>query len=140
MPRGRCWHWPALSALAVPVRADVLSWPDVVCMESEGLDLGSLPAPETLSVLLPVPSIPLDVISASNSSSQLIVKWNPPSLPNGNLSYYIVRWQQQPQDAYLYRHNYCSKGTRLQRRGAGRGVPREPVSQPQVGGRDLPAW
>uniref|UniRef100_A0A8C9FAS8 receptor protein-tyrosine kinase n=1 Tax=Pavo cristatus TaxID=9049 RepID=A0A8C9FAS8_PAVCR len=57
-----------------------------------------------------VPSIPLDVISASNSSSQLIVKWNPPSLPNGNLSYYIVRWQQQPQDSYLYRHNYCSKG------------------------------
>lgn len=59
-----------------------------------------------------VPSIPLDVISASNSSSQLIVKWNPPSLPNGNLSYYIVRWQQQPQDSYLYRHNYCSKGRR----------------------------
>uniref|UniRef100_A0A7N4V309 Tyrosine-protein kinase receptor n=1 Tax=Sarcophilus harrisii TaxID=9305 RepID=A0A7N4V309_SARHA len=57
-----------------------------------------------------VPSIPLDVISASNSSSQLIVKWNPPSLPNGNLSYYIVRWQRQPQDSYLYRHNYCSKG------------------------------
>uniref|UniRef100_A0A452J778 Tyrosine-protein kinase receptor n=1 Tax=Gopherus agassizii TaxID=38772 RepID=A0A452J778_9SAUR len=57
-----------------------------------------------------VPSIPLDVISASNTSSQLIVKWNPPSLPNGNLSYYIVRWQQQPQDSYLYRHNYCSKG------------------------------
>lgn len=59
----------------------------------------------------PVPSIPLDVLSASNSSSQLIVKWNPPSLPNGNLSYYIVRWQRQPQDSYLYRHNYCSKGT-----------------------------
>lgn len=59
----------------------------------------------------PVPSIPLDVLSASNSSSQLIVKWNPPSLPNGNLSYYIVRWQRQPQDGYLFRHNYCSKGT-----------------------------
>ncbi|XP_054999430.1 insulin-like growth factor 1 receptor [Sorex araneus] len=57
-----------------------------------------------------VPSIPLDILSASNSSSQLIVKWNPPSLPNGNLSYYIVRWQRQPQDSYLARHNYCSKG------------------------------
>ncbi|XP_017193275.1 insulin-like growth factor 1 receptor isoform X2 [Oryctolagus cuniculus] len=56
-----------------------------------------------------VPSIPLDILSASNSSSQLIVKWSPPSLPNGNLSYYIVRWQRQPQDGYLYRHNYCSK-------------------------------
>ena len=38
------------------------------------------------------------------------MKWNPPSLPNGTLSYYIVRWQRQPQDSYLYRHNYCSKG------------------------------
>nr|BAB44154.1 insulin-like growth factor I receptor [Cynops pyrrhogaster] len=56
-----------------------------------------------------VPSTPLDVLSASNSSTQLIVKWKPPSLPNGNLSYYIVRWQQQPQDSYLYLHNYCSK-------------------------------
>lgn len=60
-----------------------------------------------------VPSIPLDVISASNSSSQLIVKWNPPTSPNGNLLYYIVRWQQQPQDSYLYKHNYCSKGEAL---------------------------
>ncbi|XP_066448944.1 insulin-like growth factor 1 receptor isoform X2 [Eleutherodactylus coqui] len=56
-----------------------------------------------------VPSTPLDVISASNSSFQLIVRWKPPSLPNGNLSYYIVRWQQQPQDSYLYQDNYCSK-------------------------------
>lgn len=87
-----------------------------------------------------MPSIPLDVISASNSSSQLIVKWNPPSLPNGNLSYYIVRWQQQPQDAYLYRHNYCSKGTR----GGcgGRGAPpgaRVPAPRGRGAGRDLPA-
>lgn len=64
-----------------------------------------------------VPSMPLDILSASNSSSQLIVKWNPPSLPNGNLSYYIVRWQRQPQDSYLARHNYCSKGE------AGKGHP-----------------
>ncbi|KAM9311927.1 insulin-like growth factor 1 receptor [Gastrophryne carolinensis] len=56
-----------------------------------------------------VPSIPQDVISASNSSSQLIVKWKPPSFPNGNLSFYFVRWQQQPQDSYLFQHNYCSK-------------------------------
>ncbi|XP_058522571.1 insulin-like growth factor 1 receptor [Ochotona princeps] len=60
-----------------------------------------------------VPSVPLDILSASNSSSQLIVKWSAPSLPNGNLSYYIVRWQQQPQDAYLYRHNYCSKEDKI---------------------------
>ncbi|CAH2274353.1 insulin-like growth factor 1 receptor isoform X1 [Pelobates cultripes] len=57
-----------------------------------------------------VPSIPLDVISVSNASSQLIVRWKPPTFPNGNLSYYIVRWQQQPQDSYLYQHDYCLKG------------------------------
>ncbi|KAK7822148.1 hypothetical protein U0070_000712 [Myodes glareolus] len=62
-----------------------------------------------------------DVLSASNSSSQLIVKWNPPTLPNGNLSYYIVRWQRQPQDGYLYRHNYCSKGELGQRWAGGGG-------------------
>lgn len=71
--------------------------------------------------VFPVPSIPLDVLSASNSSSQLIVKWNPPTLPNGNLSYYIVRWQRQPQDGYLYRHNYCSKGELGQRWAGGVG-------------------
>ncbi|XP_060116030.1 insulin-like growth factor 1 receptor [Heteronotia binoei] len=57
-----------------------------------------------------VPSIPLDVGSMSNSSSELVVKWRPPTLPNGNLSYYIIRWQQQPQDSYLYEHNYCANG------------------------------
>ncbi|XP_017372513.1 insulin-like growth factor 1 receptor [Cebus imitator] len=77
----------------------------------------------------PVPSIPLDVLSASNSSSQLIVKWNPPSLPNGNLSYYIVRWQQQPQDSYLYRHNYCSKDKIPIRKYAGGSIDVEEVTE-----------
>lgn len=85
-----------------------------------------------LSLPVPVPSIPLDVLSASNSSSQLIVKWNPPSLPNGNLSYYIVRWQRQPQDGYLYRHNYCSKGRKEARWGAPERSP--PRGAPVVGG------
>lgn len=85
-----------------------------------------------LSLPVPVPSIPLDVLSASNSSSQLIVKWNPPSLPNGNLSYYIVRWQRQPQDGYLYRHNYCSKGRKEARWGAPERSP--PCGAPVVGG------
>ncbi|XP_043934319.1 insulin-like growth factor 1 receptor [Protopterus annectens] len=59
------------------------------------------------------PSLPQDMSSASNSSSQLIVKWKPPEEPNGNLSYYIVRWQQQPEDDYLYQHNYCSKDLKI---------------------------
>ncbi|KAG2470664.1 IGF1R factor, partial [Polypterus senegalus] len=56
-----------------------------------------------------VPSIPLDVRSYSNSSSKLLVKWSPPTHPNGNLTYYFIRWQQQPEDKDLYLHNYCSK-------------------------------
>lgn len=76
---------------------------------SEGT-LAKCPRPPHSLLRLAVPSTPLDVISASNASSQLIVKWNPPTSPNGNLLYYIVRWQQQPQDSYLYKHNYCSKG------------------------------
>ncbi|XP_013929440.1 PREDICTED: insulin-like growth factor 1 receptor [Thamnophis sirtalis] len=86
-------------------------------------------APWLSSVLL-VPSIPLDVISASNSSSQLIVKWNPPTYPNGNLSYYIVRWQQQPQDSYLYRHNYCSKDKVPIRRYADGTIDTEEATEP----------
>ncbi|XP_070619089.1 insulin-like growth factor 1 receptor isoform X3 [Erythrolamprus reginae] len=77
-----------------------------------------------------VPSVPLDVISASNSSSQLIVKWNPPTYPNGNLSYYIVRWQQQPQDSYLYRHNYCSKDKVPIRRYADGTIDTEEATEP----------
>lgn len=39
-----------------------------------------------------------------------MVKWSPPAFPNGNLTYYLVRWQRQPEDTELYQHNYCSKG------------------------------
>ncbi|XP_040198281.1 insulin-like growth factor 1 receptor [Rana temporaria] len=87
-----------------------------------------------------VPSIPLDVISASNSSSQLIVKWKTPSLPNGNLSYYIVRWQQQPQDSYLYQHNYCSKDKVPSRKYANETIDaegeKEPTKTDAEGGRE----
>lgn len=89
--------------------------------------------------VFPVPSIPLDVLSASNSSSQLIVKWNPPTLPNGNLSYYIVRWQRQPQDGYLYRHNYCSKGEVGQQwAGSVGGYPSASVRSPSCAGLVAP--
>ncbi|XP_053573591.1 insulin-like growth factor 1 receptor [Bombina bombina] len=77
-----------------------------------------------------VPSIPLDVVSASNASYQLIVKWKPPSLPNGNLSYYIVRWQQQKQDSYLYQHNYCSKDKVPIRRYANGTIDAESTAEP----------
>ncbi|XP_077953871.1 insulin-like growth factor 1 receptor isoform X2 [Gasterosteus aculeatus] len=57
------------------------------------------------------PSMPKDARAYANSSTTLMVKWSPPAFPNGNLTYYLVRWQQQPEDRELYQHNYCSKGT-----------------------------
>ena len=54
--------------------------------------------------------MPKDPRAYANSSTKLVVKWSPPVFPNGNLTYYLVRWQQQPEDKELYQHNYCSKG------------------------------
>ena len=56
------------------------------------------------------PSVPKDARAFANSSTKLVVKWSPPMFPNGNLTYYLVRWQQQSEDRELYQHNYCSKG------------------------------
>lgn len=61
-------------------------------------------------VPIAVPSMPKDARSYANSSTRLMVKWSPPVYPNGNLTYYLVRWQQQPEDRELYQHNYCFKG------------------------------
>lgn len=57
-----------------------------------------------------VPSVPKDARAYGNSSTKLVVKWSPPLLPNGNLTYYLVRWQRQAEDRELYQHDYCSKG------------------------------
>lgn len=54
--------------------------------------------------------MPKDARAYANSSTKLVVKWSPPAFPNGNLTYYLVRWQQQHEDRELYQHNYCSKG------------------------------
>lgn len=54
--------------------------------------------------------MPREPRAFANSSTKLLVKWLPPAFPNGNLTYYLVRWQQQPEDRELYQHNYCTKG------------------------------
>ncbi|XP_028442056.1 insulin-like growth factor 1a receptor isoform X2 [Perca flavescens] len=59
------------------------------------------------------PSMPKDARAYANSSTRLMVKWSPPAFPNGNLTYYLVRWQQQPEDRELYQHNYCSKELKI---------------------------
>lgn len=60
-----------------------------------------------------LPSTPKDTHAFANSSTKMLVKWSPPAFPNGNLSYYLVRWQQQPEDKELYHHNYCSKELKI---------------------------
>ncbi|XP_076848316.1 insulin-like growth factor 1a receptor isoform X2 [Brachyhypopomus gauderio] len=55
------------------------------------------------------PSMPRDARAYANSSSSLVVKWSPPVSPNGNSTFYLLRWQQQHEDRELYLHNYCSK-------------------------------
>ncbi|KAM4733830.1 insulin-like growth factor 1a receptor isoform 2-T2 [Anableps anableps] len=60
-----------------------------------------------------LPSVPKDAHAYANSSTKLVVKWLPPVFPNGNHIYYLVRWQQQPEDRELYQYNYCSKGLKL---------------------------
>uniref|UniRef100_A0A4W5Q7H1 Tyrosine-protein kinase receptor n=1 Tax=Hucho hucho TaxID=62062 RepID=A0A4W5Q7H1_9TELE len=59
------------------------------------------------------PSMPMDTRAYSNSSSKLVVKWSPPLNPNGNLTFYLIRWQQQAEDRELYQHNYCSKELKI---------------------------
>ncbi|XP_018583701.2 insulin receptor-like isoform X2 [Scleropages formosus] len=59
------------------------------------------------------PSVPLDPISSSNSSSQISLKWKPPSDPNGNITHYLVFCKKQPEDSELYKFDYCQKGIKL---------------------------
>ncbi|XP_018528790.1 insulin receptor b [Lates calcarifer] len=59
------------------------------------------------------PSVPLDPISSSNSSSQIILKWKPPTSPNGNITHYRVVCRKQPEDSDLYKFDYCLQGMKL---------------------------
>ncbi|XP_030043845.1 insulin receptor-related protein [Microcaecilia unicolor] len=59
------------------------------------------------------PTVPRDVIFMSNSSSHVIVRWKPPTQRNGNITYYLVLWQQLVEDAELYMNDYCTKGLKL---------------------------
>uniref|UniRef100_A0AAQ4PR90 Tyrosine-protein kinase receptor n=1 Tax=Gasterosteus aculeatus aculeatus TaxID=481459 RepID=A0AAQ4PR90_GASAC len=56
------------------------------------------------------PSVPLDPISSSNSSSQIILKWKPPTNPNGNITHYRVICRKQSEDSDLYKFDYCLQG------------------------------
>uniref|UniRef100_A0A8C5Q2V6 Tyrosine-protein kinase receptor n=1 Tax=Leptobrachium leishanense TaxID=445787 RepID=A0A8C5Q2V6_9ANUR len=59
------------------------------------------------------PSVPVDPSSVSNSTTQISLKWKPPSEPNGNVTHYLVYWQEQPEDSELYELDYCNKGLKI---------------------------
>lgn len=59
------------------------------------------------------PSVPLISISSSNSTSQIILKWKPPTNPNGNITHYRVICSKQPEDSDLYKFDYCLQGMKL---------------------------
>ncbi|XP_076149806.1 insulin receptor a [Alosa pseudoharengus] len=59
------------------------------------------------------PSVPLDPISSSNSSSQIILKWKPPNDPNGNITHYLVYCQQLAEASELYKFDYCQQGMKV---------------------------
>ncbi|EPY88677.1 insulin receptor-related receptor [Camelus ferus] len=66
-----------------------------------------------LQTLPAAPTVPQDVISTSNSSSHLLVRWKPPTQRNGNITYYLVLWQRLAEDSDLYINDYCHRGLRL---------------------------
>uniref|UniRef100_A0A673HGJ5 Tyrosine-protein kinase receptor n=1 Tax=Sinocyclocheilus rhinocerous TaxID=307959 RepID=A0A673HGJ5_9TELE len=59
------------------------------------------------------PSVPLDPISWSNSSSEIILKWKLPSDPNGNITHYFVYCQKQEEDITYYKFDYCQQGMKV---------------------------
>ncbi|XP_045732000.1 insulin receptor-related protein [Mirounga angustirostris] len=65
-----------------------------------------------LRTLPAAPTVPQDVISTSNSSSHLLVRWKPPTQRNGNITYYLVLWQRLAEDGDLYLNDYCHRDLR----------------------------
>lgn len=54
------------------------------------------------------PSEPRGLTAYSNSSSELVIHWQPPAHPNGNLTYYIVtgHWEKDNEE-FIEQRNYC---------------------------------
>ncbi|XP_074836963.1 insulin receptor-related protein isoform X3 [Carettochelys insculpta] len=79
----------------------------------EGRNYGAQSEVVYIRTMPAAPTVPRDVISMSNSSSHIIVRWKPPSQRNGNITYYLVLWQQLAEDVDLYMNDYCHKGLKL---------------------------
>jgi insulin receptor len=54
------------------------------------------------------PSIPRYIAAFSNSSSEIILHWQPPQFPNGEISHYIiVGWRHFDDEKLLEQRDYC---------------------------------
>ncbi|XP_035757638.1 insulin receptor-related protein, partial [Egretta garzetta] len=82
----------------------------------EGRNYGAQSEVVYIRTMPAAPTVPRDVISMSNSSSHIVVRWKPPTQRNGNITYYLVLWQQLAEDMELYVNDYCHKGEGRQRR------------------------
>ena len=53
------------------------------------------------------------------STSEILVRWDPPLYPNGNITHYLVYWLEEPEKSldYVYQTNTCadklSQGKRI---------------------------
>nr|CAD7460923.1 unnamed protein product [Timema tahoe] len=55
-----------------------------------------------------IPSVPMSLQVFSNSSSSMVVTWQPPTEPNGNITHYIVSGSWEKDDPkFLSQRNYC---------------------------------
>lgn len=61
-------------------------------------------------VCFTAPTVPRSLKAYSNSSTELVIHWNPPAVPNGNVTHYVVRgtWEHDDQK-FLEQRNYCSE-------------------------------
>lgn len=61
-------------------------------------------------VCFAAPTVPRSLKAYSNSSTELVIHWNPPAVPNGNVTHYVVRgtWEHDDQK-FLEQRNYCSE-------------------------------
>nr|AVT56266.1 insulin receptor 1 [Jadera sanguinolenta] len=56
------------------------------------------------------PSEPRGLTAFSNSSSEIVINWQPPAQPNGNLTHYIVtgHWERDSKE-FIEQRNYCKE-------------------------------
>ena len=63
----------------------------------------------THSLLLAVPSQPVGLEANYINSSALIVKWQLPLFPNGNITKYIVKYESSTYSSWKQNFDWCSR-------------------------------